>query len=106
MEGLIMIDTIKVNVSTILDKCSNIEENDDGVKVISICQFAEAIWPDFFSNFKRYHIRDEALTKLIEKYTGKLFNYYGKPKEDFFIREAIEETFQKGLKIVIVEDMS
>lgn len=52
-----MIDTIKVNISTILDKCSNIEENDDdGVKVISICQFAEAIWPDFFSNFKRYLI--------------------------------------------------
>jgi hypothetical protein len=101
-----MKNTITVNIPTILENCPIIETSDSGVKVISLCAFAEAIWPDFFEDTKRWYDRDNALTKLIEKYAGNLFHFYGEPKESFFIWEAIEQADKKGLKVVIVENMS
>lgn len=94
-----------IDAMEILNKCKGINMGYDEVKVVNICEFSEIAFPDFFSNFKLCSEREKQITEAI--IDGKEeFYYYGMPKEDFFIYKAIDEAKEKGLSIVIVENMS
>jgi hypothetical protein len=88
-----------VNIMDILNKCENVFDYDSEVKVINICHFMEAIWPDFFTNFERQRIRNEALTGFIRKHFD-IIHYYAAPREDFseftaFIGSSLKKIFKK-----------
>jgi hypothetical protein len=74
----------------------------DDISVINICDYMDLMYPGQpFGPAWEVQIRD-----MKEFCSANNCNYYGVPRENFSMLEALKDTQDKGLKFVIVEDLS
>lgn len=72
------------------------------IKVTGVCTVLEnKLGKDWWkANYEEH-------SKIVQEYLKENdAHYYAKPKEDFFLWEAVEEAEALGKKEVVVEDMS
>jgi hypothetical protein len=71
------------------------------VQMIGAYEFDKAIfgeeWPDWDTQCK-------VLKAFMETHPNA--HYYGRPNEDFFIFEAVQEAYDKGKDVIILDNMS
>lgn len=72
----------------------------DGIEVINICDLMAVLDPEM--NMSYY----EASAMVKNWCEENDANYYGKPKANFFVDEAISETKKTGKTKVVIEDLS
>jgi len=72
----------------------------DGTNVISLSEVHDEIYGDT----KAYS--DDGLMKLNEWLAVNQCTFYARPREQFFVAEAIAQAERMGLYCVLVEDLS
>lgn len=72
------------------------------VKVVSEGEVSQKAFGDRWLDVS-YDEVGEAIRAYIEEFDA---HYYARPKEDFFIAEAVRETAELGKGIVVVENLS
>lgn len=88
-------------------KSPKVMESYGNVDVINICDLLECLFPGYFDSDAWMKIGfDEEGEAVIKWIADNDAYYYGKPKEDFFIGEAVRECAELGKYLVVVEDMS
>lgn len=75
-------------------------ENYDGVEVYNICDFFSDIDPDMDLSYEE---ENKAMKKWCKENDAL---YYGKPKVNFRIDEAVKQARDEGKTKVILEDLS
>ena len=75
------------------------------VNVINICALMEHLWPGYFDGKTNpgFDETGEAIMKWAEENDAYI---YSRPREDFFMFEAIDLALAAGKAAVVVEDMS
>ncbi len=77
------------------------------IKVINICDVLDAFREENYSGTPCWEIPYEEENKYLDEWVKKNdAHFYARPREDFFLAEAVEEAFKAGKGIVVVEDMS
>ena len=77
----------------------------EGVTVINVCALLDRLYgPEWASDFTRdYEVTQADIQAWCMK-NGS--HYYSRGREDFNTYEAVDEALAKGLKVVVVEDLS
>jgi len=77
----------------------------DGVAVINVCALLDQLYgPEWASDFTRdYEVTQADIQAWCAK---KGSHYYSRGSEDFNTYDAVDEARAKGLKVVVVEDLS
>lgn len=73
----------------------------DGINIINICD-----WLDATFKYEKEHDYEETGRILRIWCAANDATYYGRPRENFFMREAVELAKKDGKETVIVEDLS
>ena len=81
------------------------ENEIDGVKVINMCTWLDHEFPEWMNDFS-LDAYDRHCERVKSWCKENKAHYYGRPSESFFIHEAVEETKEKEMSIVLVEDLS
>ena len=78
------------------------------VRIINVCTLMEYLWPGYFDDVDKPHnlSYEEEGEAIMNWAAVNNAHVYCRPREDFFMFEAVDETIAKGLRIVVVEDMS
>ena len=76
------------------------------VRIINVCTLMEHLWPGYFDSATFDLTYEEEGTAIMNWASTNNAHIYCRPREDFFLFEAVDETIAKGLRIVVVEDMS
>lgn len=80
------------------------ETTHDGIEIFNICDWIDA---EFGDDENHFQIDIEILNERFRQWCeAHRVHYYARPREKFFMFEAIEETREKNFKRVIVEDLS
>ena len=82
--------------------------SEDGVfmvKVVNICDLLTHIYgKEYWGNFDiTYEMSSKAVMEWCNKHES---NYYGAPREDFFIFKAVRAALESSKDCVVVEDLS
>jgi len=77
----------------------------EGVAVINVCVLLDQLYgPEWVSDFTRdYEVTQADIQAWCAK-NGS--HYYSRGREDFNTYDAVDEAQAKGLKVVVVEDLS
>jgi len=73
---------------------------DSQVRVVNVCDLI-----DIFCDAGVHGYKDQS-EAVIQWCRNSGAHYYGRPKETFFVDEAIEEARCQGKSVVVVEDLS
>jgi hypothetical protein len=79
----------------------------DGIEVYNICRLLDGIWPDWTSRYLTddltYEVQCAAVRAWAKRHGSHL---YSADREEFSVYAAAREAREKGLKRVVVEDLS
>lgn len=72
-------------------------------KVVNICDLLDILFGEDWTKHPSYEEQSKVIVQWCRDSGAHL---YSRPKEDFFIHEAIEEARNQSKSVVVVEDLS